>query len=161
MSTTVEAKKVGAGFFVVSEGEALLLLRGKKSGNPLTWGLPGGNVDEGETAIQTALREAEEELGEPIPNYDIKSEVVTTRGKKGDKIFTVFLVQISPQDKQTFRPKLNKEHVEYKWFSLPELQDVQNPHPIVKTLLQDHRPEVEVAFQPRVSENCPFGSNVI
>jgi len=66
-----------------------------------------GNVDEGETAIQTALREAEEELGEPIPNYDIKNEVVSTRGKEGDKIFAVFLVQISPR--QTNFPSKAKQ----------------------------------------------------
>ena len=55
----------------------LLLLRNSKH-NDMTWGLPGGNKEEGDAdGLATARREATEEMG-PLPeNMDIKNSFPT------------------------------------------------------------------------------------
>ncbi len=134
--------KIGAGFFTVSDGEVLLLLRGEDSGNPFTWGIPGGNLEENEEAIEGALREAREELGQDMPNYTVKGEIRTIRGKRLDKLFTVFVVEISPEDKKNFVPILNDEHVEYRWFSLGNISSVPDLHPVVDLVVNKHHEEL-------------------
>ncbi len=71
---------IGIGFGVAlfnDRGEVLLIRRGEKAKNePLTWALPGGAVDFGETIDTAAAREMREELGINIavnghsPAYD-------------------------------------------------------------------------------------------
>ena len=64
-------------------GHVLLLLRNSKH-NDKTWGLPGGNSENDETLLQTAVREAGEEMG-PLPaGYEVKREVLTRWGGRGD-----------------------------------------------------------------------------
>ena len=41
-----------------------------------TWGLPGGNVEEGEEQLQAAMREATEEMGH-TPEHRIIREIIT------------------------------------------------------------------------------------
>lgn len=52
---------------IVQDGEQLALLLTRRAArlraHPGQWALPGGRVDEGETAVAAALRELEEELG--------------------------------------------------------------------------------------------------
>ena len=143
----VGVKKSGAGLLIVSDGEVLLLLRSPKSGNPNTWGLPGGNLDAGETAIAAALREATEELGQRVPNYSVNSEITTMRGKKIDKLFIVFVVEISAADKLTFAPALNEEHTQFRWFKLSEIPGVPNLHPVVKKLFKEHSQQLADALE--------------
>lgn len=57
-------------------GEILLLLRNSKH-NDKTWGLPGGNVDPGETLLQASVREAKEEMGELPQGYVTRHGVLT------------------------------------------------------------------------------------
>ena len=46
------------------DGRALILQRGETAPwMPLSWNLPGGGIDAGETAEQAAVREAQEEAG--------------------------------------------------------------------------------------------------
>ena len=56
-------------------GQVLLLLRNSKH-NDKTWGLPGGNVEEGEELLQAAMREATEEMGH-TPEHRIIREIIT------------------------------------------------------------------------------------
>ena len=61
-------------------GHVLLLLRNSKH-NDKTWGLPGGNSENDETLLQTAVREAGEEMG-PLPaGYEVRREVLTRWGR--------------------------------------------------------------------------------
>jgi 8-oxo-dGTP pyrophosphatase MutT (NUDIX family) len=55
----------------------LLLQRSPLSGNPGTWGLPGGNADATDTCLlHTARREAEEEMG-AVPEFEVLFELLT------------------------------------------------------------------------------------
>jgi 8-oxo-dGTP pyrophosphatase MutT (NUDIX family) len=54
----------------VSGGAAFLLCRraSRLSSHPAQWALPGGRVDPGETAVDAALRELDEEVGIRLPD---------------------------------------------------------------------------------------------
>ena len=54
--------RVGVGAVVLSRGRVLLVRRGKPPGEG-RWSLPGGLVDLGETSVDAARREVEEECG--------------------------------------------------------------------------------------------------
>lgn len=61
---------VAAGILFRAGDQVLLLKRGPGGDNPGTWGFPAGHIEEGETPLQGALREVEEETsyrvhGEP------------------------------------------------------------------------------------------------
>ena len=58
----------------IENGDKILLLHrqdNKSQGNK--WGIPGGKVDKGETALQAAIREVKEETGYDISNQPIDS----------------------------------------------------------------------------------------
>jgi len=129
-----------------SQGKVLLLLRCGKH-NADTWGLPGGNAETGDLdLLATARREGTEELGH-LPQYDVQAEILTKRGKRKQKHYTVFMATVSPLAQQHYYPNLNTaEHSSWKWFSWKEVQQ-QLPlgklHPVVEILLKEHRPAVE------------------
>lgn len=69
-----------AGLLLAREGLALLQLRARWTHQGGTWSIPGGAREPGETAVQAALREADEELGVPAGVIDIHGEHRATCG---------------------------------------------------------------------------------
>ena len=56
--------------------KVLLLLRNSRNNNN-TWGLPGGNYDQGDADLMhTATREGNEEMG-ALPEFEVLSEIKT------------------------------------------------------------------------------------
>mmetsp|Transcript_9875 Transcript_9875/g.16963 ORF Transcript_9875/g.16963 Transcript_9875/m.16963 type:complete len:148 (-) Transcript_9875:302-745(-) len=129
-------EKTGAGILFSCENEVLLLLRNSKH-NDNTWGLPGGNVEEGDASLfETAKRESTEELG-PLPeNFVPLWEVPTTRGKYGQKKYAVFVCALAPDVKKSWVPTLNDEHREWRWFKKEEVINGHALHPVVDLLVQ-------------------------
>lgn len=100
------------------DGKYLLLRRAGEQDYQQMWSLPGGGIDEGETAIEAAFREFKEECG-------VEPNVIHLHGKlvyPGPPVkYTTFLAQLSG----TPRIKLNKrEHDKYKWVSIKEAREL-------------------------------------
>ena len=130
-------EKIGAGFLFCCEGEILLLKRSPKSGNPNTLGLPGGNRDiddPDDDILSTAVRESKEEMGS-LPEHKVVGRVLTKRGKRLQKHYTVFLAQIARRTKESWIPQLNEEHLMYVWMPFEEAVKRNDLHPVVQILL--------------------------
>ncbi len=106
------------GFVLVREGNEgweYLLLTNAKHGTP---GLPKGHVQEGETEMETALREAREETGLPIlrPDPWFRTELrypVTRNGRAYEKTVVLFVARTGHED-----VLLSDEHAAYAWLPL-------------------------------------------
>lgn len=145
--------KVGAGLLIVKgeRGEvggrvALLLKRSMQSGNGGTWGLPGGNRDPGETDLwETALREAQEEMGVVEEAWlERLATVLTKRGKRNEKEYTVYVVRML---EEAWEPVLNEEHTAWEWVALDALLSGKKGkgglggkklHPVVKIAVDEY-----------------------
>ena len=128
----------------------LLLLRAGNH-NAGKWGLPGGNADATDRdLLHTATREAEEEMGS-CPAFTLGATVLTQRGKRGQKHFTVFVVSVAADVRAGFEPRLNAEHTEWRWFpfeALDELHAHGKLHPVIALALHPpHRAAVEAAVR--------------
>ena len=98
-------------------GPAFLLLRASGGGH---WGPPKGHLRSGETEIQAALRETEEESGlhpqalEPAFREEVAYEVVR-RGERVPKTVAYYLGEASNGE-----VRLSREHVDFHWATLQE-----------------------------------------
>lgn len=121
--------------------KVLLLKRSMTSGNPGSWGLPGGNQDEedGGDLYVTAVRESREEMGDVLPALRQIGAVLTKRGKHSQKHYTVFLVEAEDERvRETWSPTLNEEHSEYRWFEVATLHEmVGSLHPVVAQMVEE------------------------
>eukprot|EP00892_Ulva_mutabilis_P011531 jgi/Ulvmu1/8750/UM048_0004.1 len=144
----VTPEKVGAGLLFCCEGDVLVLLRNSKHNNN-TWGLPGGNADKEDNGdlLETARREAKEEL-EVLPEYAVRGQVLTKRGKRDQKHYTVFVCAVTRAVHDAYVPKLNPEHSKWRWFAAAELRARDDLHPVVHSVLHTHWPEVEPLLLP-------------
>ena len=118
---------LGAGIMYVAGKKVLL---GKRSYGDFKdhWDFPGGKTEDGETPIQTALRESLEEVG-----YQPSENIVQFDFSDNDHIgFTTFLCRTS-----TFEPHFNNEHSDFQWFDLNSLPS--DLHPCVKLTIDKFR----------------------
>lgn len=100
---------VGVWFYSVETRRYLYLMR-QDSKHPMTWGLPGGKQDPGETLLDSMERECIEELGF-MPSY--LSLIPLEKFTSVDNAFSyhTFFCCV----KQEFQPRLNYEHIGYAW----------------------------------------------
>ena len=104
------------GVVLFNSGKVLLLrhspLSSRGGGH---WDFPKGHIDDGETEIQTALRELEEETGIAHANViDGFRETITytfSGGKKQIGKEVVFFIATTKESKVT----LIHEHIDYSW----------------------------------------------
>lgn len=119
----------GAGVLLISQGAVLLLKRSPEVSHPLTWGLPGGHAEPGERPVDTASREAFEEMG-GLPSalyYRARYDV--------DERFTVFHYEVIPESAAAFVPKLNFEHTAWQWVPLERALSLPL-HPAARAALE-------------------------
>jgi len=103
--------------FLSKEGRVLLLKRsGEGSAAAGTWALPGGKLEEGESAETAALRETIEETG----YYAGYAGKILMESESNGLTYTTFLRHIDDE----WIPKLNNEHTAYLW--MPPEEALEN-----------------------------------
>lgn len=107
-----------AGLLIMTRNQPrqFLLMR-----HPHRWDLPKGHCEEGETDLQTALRETEEETGIAAdalsidPDFEFRFCYPVTYKKYGDTVFDKHLVFFLAEIDSVVEPQLT-EHPGYQWF---------------------------------------------
>lgn len=131
----------GAGIFFTDGEKVLLLKRAEKGDNKGTWCLPGGKVEEGESLIDAATREAKEECGKVVGSrFEDLKEV------DANHHWTSFFFRVS----KPFDCKLSDEHSDWKWFDIKGLDKI-NLHPKLKENIDRHLKIVKKEFGKRLS----------
>ena len=113
-----------------SKGEFLIQKRSpNKKTFPNMWSQTGGGVDEGETTLQAALRECNEELGISIDLNNI--ELILSFKRKFDFV-DVWLVK---QDIDISDIVLQKDEVsDVKWASIDEIRELMKAEKLAKSI---------------------------
>ncbi len=105
----------------IEEGSPVYLLL--RSSSDMYWGLPKGKVDPGETDLDAARRELQEESGITEFEHEKAFEHTVTywfarAGKKVYKTVHYFLARAD-----SAQVKLSREHSESGWFTLREARE--------------------------------------
>lgn len=106
-----------AGLLLVQGDEIVVQHRASWSHHGDTWGLPGGAVDHGESAVQGALREAHEEAGIPA---SIVRPRVTWVLDHGDWSYTTVVADALERVTPTVT---DAESADVRWVPLDEVAD--------------------------------------
>jgi 8-oxo-dGTP pyrophosphatase MutT (NUDIX family) len=91
------------------EGRVLLLRRTAEGDHEGEWAIPGGKIEEGESAAKAAVREVWEEIQFRAGH----AGVYHTRQVRNGVDYTTYLYEVDDE----FVPKLNGEHDAYMWVS--------------------------------------------
>lgn len=113
-----------------SKGELLIQKRNENlKRNPGKWAFTGGAVDSGETSLQAALREIQEELGIEI-NDDKIEFLLSFKRERG--FVDVWLIK---EDINIEDVKLQETEVsQAKWVTIKELEELMKTEQFVKSL---------------------------
>jgi len=122
----ISKQKVDGAAVVVMCGDHLLLLKRCSDAEwmPNKWNLPGGTIEKGESRMEAALRECEEESGISLDS----AEHFGTYGR-----LDVFLAKIDSKE-----VSINFESSDYAWVKLEEVEDYETTDPtaeVVKDLI--------------------------
>ena len=143
--------KRSAGIFY-TDGEQVLLLKKRKGKSKNTWGLPGGGIEKGESALDGAKRESREEIGKVTGRNFGKVRELERRsdGRKSEisHNWTTFFYKVD----KPFKCRLSKEHSDWKWFDLNGIKKVKL-HPKLKKYLKKHLRVVEKEFDVSIKES--------
>ena len=118
-------RAAGAVVFRRSEhGVRLLVLRAYKN-----WDFPKGTVEPGESELDAARREVEEETGLAGLEYPFGEEFKETLPYSGNKVARYYLAETDAEKIELpVSPELGRpEHHEYRWVSLDEAEDLLPP----------------------------------
>lgn len=137
--------------FVAPGNHVLFLKRPDNEHGPGEWSLPGGKIEDGETAEEAALREAEEEIGfDDWVQETTGSIKQVAAGENRGVQFTTFRQPVA----EPFEPKLNDEHVEYLWAPTTAAPEPLHPGllPLLTKIAMDGRTVDAIALD-RAPEN--------
>lgn len=106
-------------------GKILTIRRSEKSPRPLTWDLPGGNLEFGEKLEDSILREIKEEAG-----IEVEKLLLLNVLENLDSV-DLYRITIGYKIKaKTTNVTLSHEHIDYKWVTPEEFTnlDIYEPH---------------------------------
>jgi 8-oxo-dGTP pyrophosphatase MutT (NUDIX family) len=118
-------RAAGAVVFRRSErGVRLLLLRAYQN-----WDFPKGMVEPGESELDAARREVEEETGLADLDYPFGDEYKETVPYAGNKVARYYVAETEVEKIELpVSPELGRpEHHEYRWVSFDEAEDLLPP----------------------------------
>ena len=110
------SKAAGALIHAKEEDLWLFILRGESVDHPLTWSLPGGHGEFGESYLDIALRETQEETGFDLSNSPSQL-IYIHRTDWPLSVYKTYAFQIEKK----FKPVLDWESADYRWCTLDEL----------------------------------------
>ena len=125
-------------FIVYTDDEKILWLRRTKDN---TWGFPGGHVEEGESAIEGAIRESKEEIC-----YVPKSGL--------SLIFEDGDVRLFGCNDGCFEPTLNDEHDAFLWATIEDA-----PEPLFKKISDEMEEIAEQAQSNSAMDKRDYDTN--
>jgi 8-oxo-dGTP diphosphatase len=131
--------------YTPSETSAVLVLlqhRAVWSHQGGTWALPGGARDSHESAVDTAVREADEEAGIADAEITVRDELVTHRAPSGWTYTTVIAEVATP-----LATTANRESVELRWVSADDVHDL-TLHPTFAVSWPDLRSRLSAFAKP-------------
>ena len=132
---------VGSTVLVLNTQNQLLMMRRSDSGN---WGVPGGAMELGETAEETAKRELFEETGLEVNEltlFDVFSgQELYYRYPSGEEVYNVSIVYLAHNVHGSIK-FLDGEHYEFQYFDPAQLPE--NISPPIKPILKKLR-EIEL-----------------
>ena len=91
-------------FIVYTDNDKILWMKRTKDN---TWGFPGGHVEDGESAIEGAIRESREEIMH-VPETGL--QLIYSEGK----------VRLFGCNDGEFKPELNDEHSDFVWATIED-----------------------------------------
>ncbi len=109
---------------VILNDDKALVLRGILSDGKMGHDLPGGRLNEGEAIEQGLIRELKEELG--LDKFTVKDLLLAVEKKNYNKNGSSLIYLFYKVDAQISEVKLSKEHVEHRWISRKDLQEIIN-----------------------------------
>lgn len=135
MGNNKELRPRGAVGVYILEGDKILLLLRKSSHGNGTWCPPGGHIEYGESIFTAAQREAKEEVGADIGDFEILGVTSDVYNDEKKHYLTVH-VKVTNYSNNVSLLEPDKFH-EMRWFSLNNLPEnmflvnknlfVQNP----------------------------------
>lgn len=121
-----------SGVLIVCKNSARILLlrehRGRKYGD--LWSMVAGSIEEGESAIEAARRETQEETGLDSSQVDY---YFMDREEFDDHSFNFFVGVVDEE----FTPRLSEEHTEHMWIEKDELPDSEELYPGMEDKIKD------------------------
>lgn len=133
---------VGSTVLILDEHNRLLMMKRTDSGN---WGIPGGAMELGESAEETARRELFEETGLEAGNlklFDVFSgKELYYRYPSGEEVYNVSIVYFADDTHGSIK-LIDGEHDDFQYFHLENLPENVSPpiKPILKKLLTTYLP---------------------
>ena len=114
--------------------EILLLQRAQRLKRGYIWGLPGGMIDKGETALQAATRELVEETGVKESELSIAS-ILRFLVEMPDENVRITNVRAKLINNATSVDLDPSEHIAYKWASEADILASHDLLPCVPTMV--------------------------
>ena len=139
--------RYSAGLAIVYN-KKVLLLHTTGRGREHSYGIPKGGIDEGESNIDTAIRETYEECGIKVPikliNTSENTFVVTSRKYKYNKVVTYFIVEVKDLKEIGLKgPDIPKSQLQLKEVDIAGFYDyreamnliMRSQAPVITTLI--------------------------
>ena len=117
----IRPKVRAAGILIIFQNEMLFLKRDGESDHGGEWCIPGGKIEDGETAIEAAMRETFEEAGIAVP---VEALVEWTRTLNDEVDFTTYIASVSEKPEVVLD---ETESSKYEWLPLDNLPSPLHP----------------------------------